>query len=541
MKKGSVIFLLVLLVSFFSFLGFRRINEQEILYHDAGCYLLEAKFIDEALQMLGSLRPGAASEPDFWERISTETADVPPHHGKPGFDAIVWLAGKFFGFHDTLTAKVTMVFAIVNLFLTFFLARRLYSIRTGIYAVAVLVSSLFFLVYARSGLPEQAATSFFLIGIFLYLRSKENPSKIWIYLTGLSLGSAFACNHWRTGYMPLVILGLDLLTTGRENRGGRKWLGRAFFLTLGYLTPIVPFQLLYWLIRLVIGPLPFPDYIEQLVYKSEFGYLVWFQRIHMLGLIFWKVEGPLFVASVLSASVFLLIRSMRRRKFQDLAIPFISVIPFVYFSSFQWLGETLPRTVSSLLPIFSIGIGELASAIQQKIRIDLTVVVVVLILALSFPRNLKAGITRSGYAEASRYLQSEGEGKPMILAWEPVWRFYLGKQGYRLHQNLDSLEAVVERARKEDVGYLALDNTALYSKQGRNLRNEIFQRGIEPAAKFHNPRGKSFEYLLDEHGIEKYSVVAEAPWTDYILVFKIKDIEDKLKERENAESGPRAH
>lgn len=535
-----MIFLFVLLVSFFSFLGFRRINEQGILYHDAGCYLLEAKFIDEALQVLGSIRPGEASGPDFWERISTETADVPPHHGKPGFDAIVWLAGKFFGFHDTLTAKVTVTFAILNLFLTFFLARRLYSSRSGIYAVAVLASSLFFLVYARSGLPEQVVTSFFLIGILLYLKSRESPSKVWIYLTGFSLGYAFACNHWRTGYMPLVILGLDLITTGRENGGTRKWLGRAFLMTLGYLTPIVPFQLPYLLTQGVIGPLPFPDYIAQLVDKSEFGYLVWLERVHTLGLIFWKVEGPLFVAAACLAWLFLLIRYSRRHEFRDLMIPLLSLIPFVYFSSFKWQGETLPRIVSSLPPLLSIGIGEMASAIQRRIRPDVTALLVVLILVFSFPRNLRAGITRTGYAEASRYIQSEGEGKPMILAWEPVWRFYLGKQGYRLHQRLDSLEAVVEKARKESVGYLALDNTALYSRQGESLRNEIFQRGIEPAAKFYNPRGRSFGYLLDEHGIEKYSIVAEAPWTDYILVFKIKDIENKLKERGNAESGPRA-
>jgi len=332
--------------------------------------------------------------------------------------------------------------------------------------------------------------------------------------------------------MPLVILALDLIRPGHEYREWKRRLGRAFFMTLGYLTPIVAFQLPYSLTELFIGRLPFPDYIDQLVDKSyQFGHLIWFERIHMLGVVFWKVEGPLFVVAVLSAWGFLLIRYAWRREFRDLLIPFISMIPFLYFSLFKWEGETLPRTVSSLLPIFSVGVGEMISAIQRRIRPDVTLVLVVLILIISFPRNLRAGITRTGYAEASRYIRSDGEGKPLILAMEPAWRFYLGKKGYHLYQSLGSLEAVVERARREGLGYLAIDNTAFYSARGESLRKEIFQRGIEPAAKFHNPRGRSFEYLLDEHGIEKYSLVAEAPWTDYILVFKIKDIEASLRKR----------
>jgi hypothetical protein len=291
----------------------------------------------------------------------------------------------------------------------------------------------------------------------------------------------------------------------------------------------VGFQLPYLAAKTMLGTFPFPDYFDQLVDKwHQFGHLVWFREVGTLGLIFWKVEGPLFTLGVFLAWIFLLIRVVREKSFQDLTILALSVIPFVYFSLFKWEGETLPRTVSSLQPIVSIAMARVLGEFPAKVRIFFTPVFVGIVLLSAFPRNLKAGITRSGYADASRYLQSLGNPKPMILRMEPAWRFYLGKGGYELYEKPPSVEAALKRAREKNLKYVLIDNTALYSKEGKNFRDSLFKLEIEPVARFSHPRGRSFQYLLDEHGIEKYPLVAEDPWSGEILVFKMKDIKDSL-------------
>ena len=113
--------LLAVIVSIFGSLAFRHINTQGILYHDAGVYLFEAKFLQEGVDII--LQRKISREPGFWTEIKQQTEGVPIYSGKPVWSLILAAGGWFFGFHDALSAKITAAMGLLILILVFILSR----------------------------------------------------------------------------------------------------------------------------------------------------------------------------------------------------------------------------------------------------------------------------------------------------------------------------------------------------------------------------------------------------------------------------------
>ena len=527
--------LLLPILLIFSFLAFRGLKEQGLLYHDAGAYLLETKFLDEGAQALRTLSSGEYKNSGFWEAMKAKTSGAPPYTSKPGFNLILWAASEIWGLSDSLSAKVTAAAAAVNLLLTFLLARRLTTTLSGIYATAFLVSSVFYLTYARSGLAEQVATVFFLTGVLLLLRSWRKGSNFTLYLVGVCLGYTFACNPWRVLYLLALFLGFDLLAFWWEKKWSWKMaVQRMALMIVGYLTPIVAFQLPYVLLKLRVSNLPFKDYWTYLSEKLGWlGGVVWFKRPGHLAVEYWLVEGPFFAAVILTAWGFLLFRFMTRRRFQDLFLLAFSLLPFIYFSLATPTGETLPRVVSNVIPIASLAVGELVLGIhhllQEKLKFFqkrdgwLGFLLVTVLLVQAIPRQLNLLQTRSGYREASHYLESTGKKEFMILGMEPVWRFYLGRVAYEPYHRPQSLKALVEKAQARQIEHLLVDFSTLHSKYGCRYTASLLGKQT-PLAVFPNPLGGSLPYLLDQLALEGSQEVVRDPLSRKIYIFRIKDI-----------------
>ena len=363
-RNHTVLVCLILLI--FSFFAFYKIQDQGLLIHDSGAYLLEAKFLDEGFHILKRVQAGESKNPGFWEEIKQKTQGAPLHSGKPGFNLILWGASKVLGFNDSLSAKVTGLFGLASLVLTFLIACQLGSPVSGIYATAFLASSVFNLVYARSGLAEQVVTSFFLTGLLLVLYSWKKNSKLILYLAGFFLGYTFTCNPWRVLYLLALVLALDFLALWNlEKWDFRTGIKRVTIILSGYFTPILIFELPYAFFKFRSTGLPLKDYWTYLYEKLTWvGGVVWFKRPWDLAKEYWLVEGPFFVVMLIATWGFLLVRSVIKKSLNDLLILSFSLLPFVYFSLNTPSAVRLPRVVSNVLPFAALGVGGLISATQ---------------------------------------------------------------------------------------------------------------------------------------------------------------------------------
>lgn len=529
-QTAAKIFLLTVSLISFSFFSFHKINEQGLLYHDAGVYLLETKFIDEGFRLVKSLPHGGGDS--FWQDIKTKTEGVPLHSGKPGLNLIFWLASWFGRLNDSISAKVTVACGILGLILTFLISKRLYRWDSAVYSLAFLSASIFYLVYSRSGLAEQVVTVFFLAGILFYLLARENFSPLKLFFAGICLGYASACNPWRVLYMPVLLAGLDFLGTLLEREKLSHFAKRLFLIASGFILPVVLFQLPYWILKLVFGALPFPDYwthlVEKLSWITAGGGILWFQRIGSLATTYLMIEGPFWGMLVVFGWIFLLIRFLIRRNFSDLFIWTFSFIPFFYFSSSTPAGQTIPRVVSNVLPLAAMGVGELFSSLEKKTgKAWIPFLLTLLLLAHHWPEQSKIANMRSGYREASRYLKSTGEKKLMILGMEPVWRFYLGRVAFEPYNRPKSMKELIDKSEARKIRYLVVDYSVLHSNYGADFTYELMGK-VPPLATFDNPVGGQLIYMLDQFGLEEQERTTRDPLSRRIYIFDIEAIKRSL-------------
>jgi hypothetical protein len=240
------------------------------------------------------------------------------------------------------------------------------------------------------------------------------------------------------------------------------------------------------------------------------------------------------VTLVLLAWSFLAVRLAVKKRFEDLLILCCSLVPFIFFSLMSWGGETLPRMMSGAIPFACIGVGFLMEAVHkglqarwglfQKGEAFLAAGLVAALLVSSLPRQASAGITRSGYLEASRYLESTGKKKFMILGMEPVFRFYLGRVAFEPYHRPQTLDELITVAKANGIEHVVVDFYTLHSKYGLDYTAALLAHET-PVAVFPNPRGVSLPYLLDEFGLEKARSIARDSRSKDIYIFDLKNIQ----------------
>ncbi len=531
-QNTAKILLLIIAVVSFSFFAFYKIESQGLLYHDAGVYLLETKFLDEGFHLLKSFRHREGGN-HFWEDIKTKTEGVPLHSGKPGLNLIFWLASLFGGLNDSISAKVTAVAGILGLLLTFLISRKLSGWEPAIYSIAFLSSSVFYLAYARSGLAEEVVTVFFLSGILFYLGGRESISPFKLFLCGFCLGYASTCNPWRVLYMPALLIGLDFLGTLFEKQKFSNFIRRTLWITGGFIIPPILFELPYVILKIVFKTLPFPDYWSHLAQKLgwitvQSGGIYWFQHLGRLAKVYGMAEGPFWGTLVLLAWIFLLIRVVRKINFNDLFLWSFSFVTFFYFSSSSPAGQTIPRVVSNVIPFAVMGTGELLFAIEKKTNKPWISFALVLFLSVhSWPEQYKIANLRSGYREASQHLVSTGEKKLMIYGMEPVWRFHLGRRAYEPYERPKSMEEMIQKSEEEKIRYLIVDYSVLHSNHGADFTFQLMGK-VTPVASFENPLGGAWIQIADQFGWEKHEAIVQDPWSRKIYIFDIQEIKRSL-------------
>ena len=556
MKRSTALILLVLVLLTFSTLVFHQLSDQGFLNFDPAEYLLEAKFVSEGLHMLKTLNPRDFHQQGFWEDIKTKTNGIPPGYARPGYILILWAVGTLTKFSDTMIQGVTAVCGILGLYLTFLVAKKIGGLPCALYATTVLVSSTFYMVYARGGMVELLTANLFLLGTYWYLRSLDSRATAGVYWTGLAAGYAFATNHWRSTYVPAVLIFMDCVAALQQRWDLKFLLRRVAFFALGFLTLLVVFQVPYVIATLVVGPLPplIRSYWTQVIGWWNYGIAsgkYWFHDIGELARCFWTIEGPIWSTLVVAGWIFLIARTLRKKRLEDILILCSSFIPFLFLSLTKSQGVCFSRPAVGLIPPACIAVGQMFWGVQSylesrwsrmvNIRTGVVLAVMVAMLGFSIPRITQFGMAATGYAQAKLYLGATGEKKFLILGNERIWRYYLGRHAFDTYTTAQTTKEWVLRAHAQGTRYGIVDYSTLYSQYAYEYVSHLVGR-CRPIAVIPNPRGNSLAYLIDDLGFEGARVVSRDPFAGFIFVYSMNDIVQSLERFASEPSvGPRVH
>jgi len=129
----------------------------------------------------------------------------------------------------------------------------LFNRSVGLCAALLLAVSPYHLVYCRSALPDASVAFFVLLGVLAWSLGRRGLWTLrWAYLcAGLAFGYAILC-HFRSGYIPLVLVAFDLFVPVQVDVGsGRKpsrdvgVVRRLAYLAVGAAIPIIAMEAVF--------------------------------------------------------------------------------------------------------------------------------------------------------------------------------------------------------------------------------------------------------------------------------------------------------
>ena len=503
--KCAVALLLILLLG--AGLRFHRITELEPGIQDEGTYLLEARYLSSFFRAVwdsaGLYLQEKRSGEDVWKReeqlpgIQDRTEGLPPRYGRILHVTFAAAGNLLAGERPYMGNLVNAIFGTLTILAVFFLGRKMYDDRTGLFAALVLAVMGYHIHYSRSWMAE-ADTVFFLVVAFLfYYRSRcryPELSQKDLALCGLFLGIGFTVHSRCMVIFALVFL-LDLLHLRKSARLARHLrTTRLVLLTGFFLLPSFLWESLYHLVFIVFRRLEIvmtaPTYLEQVLYglwhSLLWGYVS--ENFRLAGFLtfpyLYQHMNGILALLVLAAGLAL---AFRRRSLADRILGAWFVFPFVLYSL---TNAGLTRFFTLILPpaaILSAAAffprpGTEATVSPRKRRIDATLTPAVLLLlaitgiAHSWTRVLPPA---SGYAEAMAFLKGRDTVR-QIATGVPLCQVYVGVENVqRPPETREELEALY----REGFRYYTIDyNRIIYTYYQMNrveVMDHVAQR-VDP-------------------------------------------------------------
>lgn len=387
-------------------------------------YWDEAKFALEGVRMQAALAWLAHGHAHLAAGKAVGTA-------KPTHALLFGLAYTVFGIHDWVAFGVAAVCSIVAVALTFFLARRLFSVPAALFAAALLAVSEYEVIYARSALSESDATMMFLIATLVWIGTRP----------ALSIGDSYGCLALAAG-----VFGLSFTTNYRLS----VFIGSIVFLDLFPLLihrtfRYLVFRGIIWGVGLLVCPLLWQlagsvcahygvflfrneltgiptSYLSEAAYQIHGGkqsvirfsplpYLQWFA----------VRQGPVDCVLVLIGFA----AAAWKRSWPWLVAVVPIVLPYVVYVFAPFI---VPRNMEVALPFTSIiaAAGTLEAARLLSLpRVRLALVTAVALVAISLGAWMSWRLTgeRSGFVAAGQYVREHGQKTLLTTSEDMVFYF----------------------------------------------------------------------------------------------------------------------
>lgn len=141
--------------------------------------------------------------------------------GEPKFDNVplyMWLEAvmfSLFGIHEYTARFFSALFGLGTIILVYYLGRMWYNHRVGIYAGIVMLTTQFFLKFARRAMFDITLTFFVILALYCFWKSFDNKR----YIIGFGLCTAAAIlTKSVLGTFPILICGAYLMFSGQWRR-----------------------------------------------------------------------------------------------------------------------------------------------------------------------------------------------------------------------------------------------------------------------------------------------------------------------------------
>lgn len=414
---------------------------------------------------------------------------------KEGFLAVVFLFSYLFGTQDTAILRVSALFGIFTVLLTYIIGRVSFGRRAGLFSCFVLAISILQLHYSRSGFPQATSVFFLYLAVFLYISSWQHLSNIktsnrLLFSCGISLGYAFTCHYnlfW--GIPVFIILETAAKFLYKKQIQFRPFIKRIILLSLGVSIPIILFGGLSQLVKLIIslnssfqeavrGSLGIGVFVSYFDRVFNFmapslsmavlrGNCVYSPGQSVSPFYYVKIlrdwEGGLILILLLAGIVFLVYRQLRQRIFAEFCVLTLFLVPFAYWSFHPW---QLSRSIVPVIPAAALIIGFLLAKIPEKYCENEFSKAVAVFITLSilvfqaYPRIGKELSYESGYPAAISFMR-EHSGIRHLSSQFTISRSLVGRKNALdislSFEGVDAARKLQDLYQRDGYRYLLLD------------------------------------------------------------------------------------
>ena len=549
-----VLFFLILIFIFSTFLRFYDLDKSGIFAFDEGIYFSLVKTMRLPLDYFLEKAKGDIFDMGFSEYIQKKGA----YHfmaGKPTYILSAFLVSLLTGLKDYTLPFTSALFGTLTVILVFFIAKGLKGVAAGLISAFILAVSWFHVTYSRSAFPHITGTFFAYLAIYIYYlltrKDGESSSTKLIFLYGFALGLAIPCHY--TLYWIVAIFGVNeafYLLKGFSRKS--KISSRRFFIwAIAVILPVVFWQLatfIIWsflyskpayisMVKGASGTGSFSTYFNQLSTalfsaNRQTGYEgnIWFY----VKIIAMK-EGILFLLVFLAglAGGFMsLLKRWRGGASLQFIIMLYFLFPFVLFGTYSHFPTT--RTFCIALPAMAIIASTPIVWFLKKRFMFFALILLLFLTAGQLVNTLPVLYYRSGFKEAMRYMESH-KGIKHLSSNVYVSRAYVDRDKAvdmsfsfrqkeydptgKLHVSLDSLKEFVGR---NDFRYLLLDQYRF------SYPNEIFAAASQVKPVF-AVKHATVSFLYDSKKEYQEQILG------YPRLIEVYDIEDILKKMDENE------
>lgn len=480
------------------------------LYSRAAAWLTENfKYFQEGRLSLTDLKAFLLSSGGGTQNMSAK----PLHY-------LVVASALFFSSSEYGALLTQALFGTCTVFLVFLMGKRIYTIDTGIFAAAMLAVSPYHIYYSRSLFAQVESAFFVALAAYCFILSLQSyQSNIrLLFLTGLSTGLGFT-SHYNLFYqIPLFLL----YETLSQVKNCAYNLRRTVALIIGIASPIIFFQLIFWIPSLFISKLH-NNYTLGLRYRTYFQQL-YDQTIANLSSsgspdpayyikLLWNIDGPIYFILIVLGAFIILKKLVEQFNLTDFIIlsQFIAPVSVWSISSLQF-----PRNIVVVLPFAAL----IAAAFFEKLKHSFYLsrktyswalaAGICIVVASNHATISKIVHGTSGYRSAAELLKHYSLAHPgtmvskaeLGLSTDPIWRYYLG--------NLVDYSA-------EAGTVFIIDRSAYVESHGNTKHLMVAAESLEPIIKV--PNDLSWYLTGDSPTVPSEQSVQRIPGANEIRIY----------------------
>lgn len=454
--KKIYLLLFVITLLYSSIVRTWGLNDKGLFFYDEAYLALETRYMRDTASAALSQQPNI-------KELLANTSGMQLHYGRPGFNFSSFLTSLLVGYHDHTNFYLSAFLGTAAVASVFLIGYKFYSFSAGLLSATFLAVNSYHIYYSRSGFAEAGGGFLFLLSVFFYLLFLKKLQIRFLFLTGVSLGITYTF-----GYKYLLILPIFLLDQLLKYFVSRKKLSAVIryclILIVSFCAVLILTELAFRLVQVFYSATSTATYFDQLRNRYSFAGYFSFKDWYAYFYYFYKSESLGFFLLLLGSIVFWLFTAIKEKIFASKLIFLVAFTHLFFYTVYSANtggshGGTFVRFTRSLavsLPVMALATGIFVDRLITRLKWNqpwAVMIFLVVIFLTQFPKNQEIVNLRSGYKEATEYLQSKRERQVFAFLNTPIWRFYLGKEIYS-PRNADHLKAL---SQEKKIHFLVVD------------------------------------------------------------------------------------